>query len=71
MRKDLQIGLSFLASVAELAGNSAPLARSFLAIDGAICGKDFMKRGRALDSLGLGEMDRGSLQRLLREGFTR
>ncbi|WP_024508091.1 NAD/NADP-dependent octopine/nopaline dehydrogenase family protein [Bradyrhizobium sp. ARR65] len=71
MREDLQIGLSFLASVAELAGISTPLARSFLAIGGAICGEDFMSTGRTLDSLGLGDMNRGSLQRLLREGFTR
>src|SRR5436190_1431989 len=54
MREDLRLGLSFLVSVAELAGVATPLAKSFLAIGGAICGEDFMKNGRTLASLGLG-----------------
>jgi len=69
MREDLQLGLSFLVSVAGLAGVAAPLARSFLAIGGAICGEDFAAQGRTLAKLGLGGLDRGELQRLLREGF--
>jgi len=71
MREDLRLGLSFLISVAELAGVATPLAKSFLAIGGAICGEDFMKNGRTLASLGLGGLDRGQLQKLLREGFSR
>ena len=70
MREDLRLGLSFLVSVAELAGVATPLAKSFLAIGGAICGEDFMKNGRTLASLGLGGLDRGQLQKLLREGFS-
>jgi len=69
MREDLRLGLSFLISVAELAGVDTPLARSFLAIGGAICGKDFMATGRTLASLGLGSLHRAELQTLLREGF--
>jgi opine dehydrogenase len=69
MREDLRLGLSFLVSVAELAGVATPLAFSFLAIGGAICGEDFMEGGRTLASLGLGHLDRGELQTLLREGF--
>jgi opine dehydrogenase len=69
MREDLRLGLSFLVSVAALAGVATPLAKSFLAIGGAICGEDFMKRGRTLASLGLGHLDRDQLQTLLREGF--
>jgi opine dehydrogenase len=69
MREDLHLGLSFLVSVADLAGIAAPLARSFLKIGGAICGEDFMETGRTLESLGLGLMDRTKLQHLLREGF--
>ena len=49
MREDLRLGLSFLVSVAELAGVATPLARSFLAIGGAICGEDFWQSGRTLD----------------------
>jgi opine dehydrogenase len=69
MREDLRLGLSLLVSAAELAGIATPLAKSFLAIGGAICGEDFMKHGRTLASLGLGDLNRGQLQTLLREGF--
>jgi opine dehydrogenase len=69
MREDLHLGLSFLASVAELAGVATPLAKAFLTIGGAICGEDFMNQGRTLASLGLGDLDRERLQTLLREGF--
>ena len=69
MREDLRLGLSLLVSVAELAGVATPLAKSFLAIGGAICGEDFMSDGRTLASLGLGGLDRDQLQTLLREGF--
>jgi opine dehydrogenase len=71
MREDLQLGLSFLISVAELAGVSTPLANAFVTIGGAICGEDFMKNGRSLESLGLGNLLRTELQTLLREGFDR
>ncbi len=69
MREDLKLGLSFLVSVAELADVTTPLARSFLAIGGAICGEDFLNTGRTLASLGFGDFDRARLQKLLRTGF--
>jgi opine dehydrogenase len=69
MREDLRLGLSLLVSVAELAGVATPLARSFLAIGGAICGDDFVRNGRTLASLGLGNLHRAELQTILREGF--
>jgi opine dehydrogenase len=69
MREDLQLGLSLLVSVAELAGVATPLASSFLAIGGTICGEDFLLGGRTLESLGLGQLNRDQLQTLLREGF--
>ena len=50
MLEDMRIGLSFLASVGELAGVPTPLARAFLAIGSAICGEDFMRTGRTLAS---------------------
>jgi opine dehydrogenase len=68
MREDLRIGLSFLVSVAQLAGVATPLARAFLAIGGAICAKDF-SNARTLASLGLGDLHRAELQTILREGF--
>ncbi len=71
MREDLRLGLSFLVSAAELAGVATPLARAFLAIGGTICGEDFMQNGRTLARLGLGNLSRGELQALLRDGFVR
>jgi opine dehydrogenase len=71
MREDLRLGLSFLVSVAELAGIATPLARAFLAIGGTICGEDFMQDGRTLANLGLGNLGRDGLQTLLRDGFVR
>jgi opine dehydrogenase len=69
MREDLRLGLSLLVSVAELAGVATPLAKAFLAIGGAICGEDFAKGGRTLETLGLGKLHRTELLTLLREGF--
>ena len=69
MREDTRLGLSFLASVARLAGLAAPLVDAFLAIGGTICGEDFSRTGRTLAQLGLGHLDRQGLQALLREGF--
>ncbi|UTD28310.1 NAD/NADP-dependent octopine/nopaline dehydrogenase family protein [Bradyrhizobium sp. WD16] len=69
MREDLRVGLSFLTSVARLAGAATPLATAFLAIGGAICGGNFLEGGRTLAGLGLGDLDRDALQRLLKGGF--
>jgi opine dehydrogenase len=69
MLEDTRIGLSFLLSVAALAGVAMPLARAFLAVGSAICGEDFVRTGRTLESIGLGALGRAALQRLLREGF--
>jgi opine dehydrogenase len=69
MREDLRVGLSFLVSVAQLAGVATPLAKAFLAIGGAICGEDFSQGGRTLQSLGLGGFDKAALQTLLKDGF--
>jgi opine dehydrogenase len=69
MVEDTRMGLSFLASVARLAGVATPLVDAFLAIGSAICGEDFNKTGRTLAKLGLGGLDRAGLQALLREGF--
>jgi opine dehydrogenase len=69
MQEDLRLGLSFLVSVAKLAGVATPLAKAFLTIGGAICAEDFLNRGRTLASLGFGSLQRSELQTLLREGF--
>ncbi|PWT88571.1 MAG: glycerol-3-phosphate dehydrogenase [Proteobacteria bacterium] len=69
MREDLRLGLSLLVSVATLAGVATPLAKAFLAVGGAVCGEDFGRGGRTLDTLGLGSLSKAELQTLLRNGF--
>ena len=69
MMEDLRLGLSFLVSVAELAGVATPLAKAFLAIGGVVCGDDVGAPDRSLQALGFGDLDRSQLQQLLREGF--
>jgi opine dehydrogenase len=69
MLEDTRVGLSFLTSVAELAGVATPLARAFLAIGSAICGADFMTSGRTLVAMGLGRLDTRALAEFLAEGF--
>lgn len=69
MREDLRLGLSLLVSAAGLAGVDAPLTKAFLSIGGAVCGEDFARGGRTLQTLGLGELSKTELQTLLRNGF--
>lgn len=68
MMEDLRLGLSFLLSVAQLAGVATPLAKAFLAIGETVCG-DASAQQRSLKTLGFGDLDRSQLQQLLREGF--
>jgi opine dehydrogenase len=69
MLEDTKIGLSFFASVGDLAGVPAPLTRAFVAIGSAICGEDFMQTGRPLAKLELGDLSRQKLQQLLVDGL--
>ena len=69
MIEDVRMGLALLASTARLAGVSVPLVEAFLSIGAAICGEDFSRTGRTLESVGLGGLDRAGALKLLREGF--
>jgi opine dehydrogenase len=69
MLEDTAIGLSFLTSVARLAGIDAPLATGFLAIGSGITGNDLYGTGRTLASLGLGDMTLSEWRTLLQDGF--
>ena len=68
MREDVEYGLAFLVSVAEWAGVPCPVARGLLALGSTVCGADFRKGPRTLESLGLARLDRAGMQRLLRDG---
>ena len=69
MLEDTRIGLSFIISMAELAGVPTPLARSFLSIGGAIVDEDFMQTGRTRQTLGIASMSKDELQSFLAKGF--
>ena len=69
MLEDTRMGLSFLHSVARHAGISVPLVDAFLSIGSAITSQDFLKTGRTLESLGLGDLDKAGLRALLETGF--
>ena len=68
MREDVAVGLAFLVSVADWAGVEAPTATGLLAIGSAICGDDFRRTGRTIETLGLAEMTPAALQEVLRDG---
>jgi opine dehydrogenase len=69
MREDVEYGLAFLVSVAEWAGVPCPVARGLLALGSAVCGTDFRRGPRTLESLGLAQLDRAGMRRLLDEGL--
>ena len=69
MREDVRLGLTFLASVAALAGVPVPLVGAFLALGSSICAEDFMASGRSLASLGLADLSVAELKALLERGF--
>lgn len=69
MMEDTRLGLSLIASAGKLAGVDTPLVHAFAAIGSAICGDNFVAKGRTLSSVGLGGMDRAAVQAVLREGF--
>jgi opine dehydrogenase len=66
--EDTALGLAFLASVARWAGVDAPIAHGLLAITGAFLGRDLRRGERTLEALGLAEMSREELRRLLHDG---
>lgn len=68
MREDVAVGLAFLVSVADWAGVPAPTATGLLAIASAVCGDDFRKSGRTMESLDLADTKPVDLQRMLRDG---
>ncbi|MFN0183356.1 MAG: NAD/NADP octopine/nopaline dehydrogenase family protein, partial [Aquabacterium sp.] len=66
--EDTELGLAFLASVAQWAVVDAPVAQGLLAIVGAFLGRDLRQGPRTLESLGLAGLTPAQLQRLLQDG---
>lgn len=69
MLEDTRLGLSLMASVADLAGIDVPVARGLMAVGGAICGEDFANEGRPLSRVGLGGLDRPAITSFLQHGY--
>jgi opine dehydrogenase len=69
MREDLQLGLSFLVSVARWAGVATPVAAGLLALGEAVVGEDFELTGRTLESIGMASYSRDKMRALLQEGM--
>jgi len=69
MVEDTAIGLSLMVSLGRWAEIPTPIAAGFLAIGSAIAGQDFYRSGRTLESLGLDNLSRNQMNRLLQEGF--
>ena len=70
MLEDLRLGLSFLASVAGLAGVQTPLVKAFLAIGSAITGQDFAVTGRSLGFARPRRSRPGRIAKSSRRGFS-
>ena len=68
MREDVEKGLAFLVSVCDWAGVPAPVAKGLLALGGSICGEDFGRTGRTVQSLGLADLSRAEMTTLLETG---
>jgi opine dehydrogenase len=66
--EDSALGLAFLASAARFAQVDAPVAHGLLAVVGAFLGRDLRRGRRTFEAMGLGELDRATLQRQLHEG---
>ena len=66
--EDAQNGATFLSSLADAIGLSAPLARAFVTIASAINGTDYYASGHTLDKLGMAGMDAERINQFLQEG---
>ena len=66
--EDAQNGATFLHSLAETIGLSAPLARAFVTIASTINGTDYYASGRTMEKLGMAGMSVEQINRYLQEG---
>jgi opine dehydrogenase len=69
MREDVEYGLAFLVSVAAWAGVPCPLAEGMLAMGAVICEQDFSRSPRTLAALGLDQLQKLDMTRLLQDGL--
>ena len=66
--EDIEMGLTFLVSVAAWAGVPAPVAGGLVAISGAFLARDLRRGARTFEALGLANLPRADLMALLETG---
>lgn len=66
--EDAQNGATFLSSLADAIGLSAPIARAFVTIASTINDTDYYAAGHTLDKLGMDGMDAQQINTYLQEG---
>jgi len=67
--EDVKCNLALIASVGDLCRVETPIADSLLTLIGTICGENFKKTGRTLQTLGVGGRSLEELKTLLQDGF--
>ena len=68
MLEDTRLGLSLLVSVGKWAGVPTPVAQGLLSIASPVAERDLYTEGRTLENLGLADLSREEMSRLLQEG---
>ena len=68
MLEDTRIGLSLFSSIGRLAKVKTPIINAFLALGGAITGRDFHAEGRTLESIGLADLSKADIQNIMQNG---
>jgi opine dehydrogenase len=54
--EDVPFGLAPIASLGRAIGVPTPITEAVVTVSGAVCGRDFAREGRSVDSLGLAGM---------------
>jgi opine dehydrogenase len=66
--EDIEMGLTFLCSVARWAGVDTPIAHGIVAITGGYLGRDLRQGPRTLEALGLQHQSPAQLREMLHHG---
>lgn len=68
MLEDTRLGLSLIVSVGKWAGVPTPVAQGILSIASSVAERDLYSEGRTLENLGLADMTKEEMQKLLHDG---